>query len=130
MSSGIIVLASRYEPDASVLADQHVINVASHPSHTQPELLKSPNHALQLGCAGAYFPTHLQHRLELRRHQQLILRLRLLRRPLAGHQEVTKVLRRSETRIVVRATLHDLRPSFVRYSRLALSACSMARIER
>ena len=43
--------------------------------------------------------------------------------------EITKVLRRSETRIVVRSTLHDL-PFFVRYSRLALSACSIARMDR
>ena len=49
-----------------------------------------------------------QHRLELRNRQHLVFRLRLLRRWSAGHQEVTEVLRRSETRLVVRTTLHDL----------------------
>ena len=54
------------------------------------------------------FLTRPQHRLELRKRQQLVFRLRLLRRWSAGHQEVTEVLRRSETSIMVRATLHDL----------------------
>ena len=62
----------------------------------------------RVSAPGSVFVTRPQHLLKLRKRQQLTLRLRLLRRWSAGHQEIAKVLRRRETRIVVRATLHDL----------------------
>jgi hypothetical protein len=54
------------------------------------------------------FLTRPQHRLEFRKRQPLVLLLRLLRRRPAGHQKVAEVLRRSETSIMIGATVDDL----------------------